>query len=56
MPELPDITVYIEALNERISGRVLESVTIAQPNLLRTAEPPVPAAEGRRVVDIRRLA
>jgi formamidopyrimidine-DNA glycosylase len=55
MPELPDITIYIEALNRRVVGRVLERVRITQPNLLRTADPPVSAVEGARVRELRRL-
>ena len=55
MPELPDITVYIEALDKRIIGRRLEAVRIASPFLVRTVEPPVKAAEGRRVERLRRL-
>ena len=55
MPELPDITVYIEALEERINGRMLERVIVAGPFLLRNAEPPLSAAFGHRVVAIRRI-
>jgi formamidopyrimidine-DNA glycosylase len=55
MPELPDITVYIEALDERLHGRVLERVRVTQPNLLRTAEPPLAAVEGARLTGLRRL-
>jgi len=55
MPELPDITVYIEALEDRIVGRVVERTRIVHPNLLRTAEPPVSAVEGKRVAGLRRL-
>lgn len=55
MPELPDITVYIEALESRILGRTLERVLIAGPSLLRTADPPVLAAEGRAVTELRRI-
>ena len=55
MPELPDITVYIEALEERILGQRLEGIRLATPFLLRTVEPPVSAAEGREVKRIRRL-
>lgn len=55
MPELPDITVYIEALEKRILGRPLERVRLASPFLLRTAEPPIAVAEGRIVREIRRL-
>ena len=55
MPELPDITVYIEALEARILGRRLERVRLASPFLLRTAVPPIAAAEGRKVTALRRL-
>jgi formamidopyrimidine-DNA glycosylase len=55
MPELPDITVYIEALEERIRGRVLERAEARGPFLLRTVEPPLAAAIGRRVTSLRRI-
>lgn len=55
MPELPDIAVYIEALEARILGRKLEKIRLASPFLLRTAVPPIKAAEGREVVGLRRL-
>jgi formamidopyrimidine-DNA glycosylase len=55
MPELPDIVVYIEALEKRILGTTLESVRIASPFLLRTASPPLSATENQIVVKIRRL-
>jgi formamidopyrimidine-DNA glycosylase len=55
MPELPDITVYIEALERRILGRRLEKVRLASPFLLRTAVPPIRSVEGRRVAALRRL-
>ena len=55
MPELPDITIYREALDARIRGQVLENVTIINPFLLRTAVPPITDVEGRRVVEVRRL-
>lgn len=55
MPELPDIVVYIEALEKRIVGRVLECVYIVSPFLLRTAVPPLSSTEGKRVVRLRRL-
>jgi formamidopyrimidine-DNA glycosylase len=55
MPELPDITVYIEALETRIVGQRVERVRIVSPFLLRTVEPPVASVEGRRVVALRRL-
>ena len=55
MPELPDITVYIEALERRILHRPLEAVRIANPFLLRTAQPPIKTAAGREVVALRRI-
>ncbi len=55
MPELPDITVYIEALEPRILDQTLEQVRLASAFLLRTAEPPLAAARGLRVQRLRRL-
>jgi formamidopyrimidine-DNA glycosylase len=55
MPELPDITVYIEALEQRISGRALKRIDVRSPFLLRSVEPPLADFEGRRVVALRRL-
>ena len=55
MPELPDIVVYIEALERRILNQTLEQVRIASPFLLRTVTPPVTSAEGKRVRELRRL-
>jgi formamidopyrimidine-DNA glycosylase len=55
VPELPDIVVYIEALEKRVLGQRLEHVRIASPFLLRTAAPPVRDAEGKTVVQLRRL-
>ncbi len=55
MPELPDITVYIEALERRILGHTLERVLINSPFLLRTAQPAISSVEGRKVVGLRRL-
>src|ERR1700683_4636337 len=55
MPELPDIVLYIEALEKRILGNRLERVRIASPFFLRTATPPVRDAEGKTVVQLRRL-
>jgi formamidopyrimidine-DNA glycosylase len=55
VPELPDIVVYIDALRKRILGERLDRVRIASPFLLRTATPPVGDAEGKTVVQLRRL-
>ena len=55
MPELPDIFVYLEALETRILGRTLVRVDVARPFLLRSVTPPLASAEGKRVVALRRL-
>jgi formamidopyrimidine-DNA glycosylase len=55
MPELPDLTVYLEALQQRIVGQPLERVVLSSPFLLRTAIPPLEAACGRRVRELRRV-
>src|ERR1700694_824342 len=55
MPELPDITVYIEALASRIIGQPLQRTRIAKPFLLRSVDPPMSAAEGKRVTGLRRM-
>jgi formamidopyrimidine-DNA glycosylase len=55
VPELPDITVYIEALEKRILGQTLERVQIIGPFLLRTAVPPIASVEGKKVIQLRGL-
>ncbi len=55
MPELPDILAYLDALAPRTLGRALEKVQVIGPFLLRTVDPPLSAAEGRRVEGLRRL-
>ena len=55
MPELPDIIVYIEALERLILHRRLEHVRIASPFLLRTAKPPLESAEGKVVIRLHRI-
>ena len=55
MPELPDITVYIDALKPRILDQTLLDIRIAHPFLLRTANPPIAAAKGKRVGSIKRI-
>jgi formamidopyrimidine-DNA glycosylase len=55
MPELPDITIYREALDARIRGQLLERVRIVNPFVLRTAVPPITDAECKRVVAVQRL-
>src|SRR6185436_14834941 len=56
MPEIPDITVYIEALEKRTLGQKLEKVRLGRnPFLLRSVEPPVSSVEGKTVTGFRRL-
>ncbi len=55
MPELPDITAYLSALDTRIMGRSIERVRISSPFLLRTADPPISIVEGRTVRRLRRV-
>jgi len=55
VPELPDITVYVEQIARRVSGTTLEKLRIASPNLLRTFDPPYVSVQNRRVLDTRRL-
>ena len=55
MPELPDVVVYLEALQPRVLGQPLERVRLASPFLLRSVAPPLSRAEGKRVVGLRRL-
>ena len=55
MPELPDISAYLFALDARLIGQTLEEVRLASPFLLRTAEPPLALARGRKVLEFRRI-
>src|SRR5579862_5011812 len=55
MPELPDVTVYIEGLQARVVGQRLARVRLASPFVLRSVDPPIAAANGRVVVGVRRL-
>ena len=55
MPELPDVELYREALDARVLGRKLRSVTLKSPFVLRTAVPPLPALFGRTVTSIDRI-
>jgi len=55
VPELPDITLYLEALGDRIVGQQLKGVTLIHPFLLRTATPPLASVAGRRVEQLRRV-
>ncbi|HKJ02819.1 MAG TPA: DNA-formamidopyrimidine glycosylase family protein [Longimicrobiales bacterium] len=55
MPELPEITAYVEGFQRTIQGEVLQGVRVRSPSLLRTWDPPLDAAVGRRVEGVRRL-
>ncbi len=55
MPELPDISAYLDALETRIVGRPMERIRLASPFLLRTAQPPLASVEGRVVRGLRRI-
>ena len=55
MPELPDIELYLHALQPRIVGRTLERIRIASPFLVRSFDPPLDRATGKKVVSLRRL-
>jgi len=55
VPELPDICVYLEALEERVAGRVLARIRLNSPFLLRSVEPPLASVEGKRVKELQRL-
>jgi len=55
VPELPDVVVYLEALERRVLGRRLEGVRLASPFVLRSVDPPVSALAGRRVLSLHRM-
>ncbi len=55
MPELPDVAVYVSALERYVVDRTLERFRLASPFLVRSFDPPISAVEGRAVTGIRRL-
>jgi formamidopyrimidine-DNA glycosylase len=55
MPELPDIVVYLEALEQRVLNHVLEYLEVRGPALLRTADPPIQSIQGHTVTGLRRI-
>ena len=55
MPELPDVTVYVERVGERVVGQTLERVRLASPFLLRSVAPPLSSVDGKRVLGLERL-
>jgi len=55
VPELPEITAYVEGLERVIHGQPLERIRLRSPSLVRTWDPPLSTAEGRRVLGLRRI-
>src|SRR5690348_6454199 len=55
MPELPDVVVYLERLEAKIGGHVLERVRVPSVFVVRSFEPPISALQGRRVTGLRRI-
>ena len=55
MPELPDVTVYIEALSERVLNQPIQKIRIGSPFIVRSFDPPVREAEGKKVLGLHRL-
>ena len=55
MPEFPDVTVYIEALSERVLNQPIHRIRIGSPFIVRSFDPPISAAEGKTVLALRRL-
>ncbi|HWF04582.1 MAG TPA: DNA-formamidopyrimidine glycosylase family protein [Candidatus Angelobacter sp.] len=55
MPELPDIVVYMEALEQRVLGHTLENFDVRGPSLLRTADPSIQSIQGRKITGLRRI-
>jgi formamidopyrimidine-DNA glycosylase len=55
MPELPDVVVYVERLQALLGGTTLQGVRVRSPALLRTAEPPLASAHGRKLLAVERM-
>lgn len=55
MPELPEILLYLHALEARVLDQPIEKIRISSPSLLKTVDPPVSAVEGKRIIALRRL-
>jgi formamidopyrimidine-DNA glycosylase len=55
VPELPDVAIYLEHLEQRLLGKTLAGVRLASPFLLRSVDPPISAVAGRRVIGFRRI-
>lgn len=55
MPELPDIAAYLYALDQRLTGQILRKVVLRSPFLVRSVDPPLSAAEGKRILGFSRI-
>ena len=55
MPELPDVTVYVEALERKLAGLALAGIRVRSPSLLRSVDPPLREANGKRFLGTRRI-
>lgn len=55
MPELPDINLYVEKIDERIRGQVIDSIRVSKPFLVRSFDPSLTTANGKRICEIRRI-
>jgi formamidopyrimidine-DNA glycosylase len=55
VPELPDIAIYVEALDKRLLDQTIERVRLASPFVLRMAVPPISTVDGKRVIGLRRI-
>jgi formamidopyrimidine-DNA glycosylase len=55
MPELPDVTVYVEALQKQLRGRILEEIRLLSPFVLRTVDPPLDAVRRKAIVGVSRI-
>lgn len=53
VPELPEVALYVEALDRTVAGKILTQVRLCSPSLLRTWDPPLSAVHGRRVIGFR---
>ena len=55
MPELPDIKLYVEKIDARIRGQVLNDIRISKPFLVRSFDPPLSAVNGKKITELRRV-
>ncbi len=55
MPELPDVVVYVETLDKMLAGKILEKIRIKSPFVVRSFDPPIGSAEGKKILSVSRL-